>query len=56
MDLTFTLTLDEANGILNALGAMPYAQVKPLIDKIAAQAQPQIVAAQSAAPAAEAQA
>jgi hypothetical protein len=35
------LDLNEVNGILNALGQMPYVQVKDLIAKIQAQAQPQ---------------
>lgn len=36
------LDLNEVNGILNALGQMPYIQVKDLIVKIKAQAQPQV--------------
>ena len=36
------LDLNEVNGILNALGQMPYVQVKDLIAKIQAQAQPQL--------------
>jgi hypothetical protein len=36
------LELNEVNGILNALGQMPYVQVKDLIAKIQAQAQPQL--------------
>jgi hypothetical protein len=36
------LDLNEVNGILNALGQMPYVQVKDLIAKIQAQAQPQV--------------
>jgi len=36
------LDLNEVNGILNALGQMPYVQVKDLIVKIQAQAQPQL--------------
>jgi hypothetical protein len=36
------LDLNEVNGILNALGQMPYTQVKELIAKIQAQAQPQL--------------
>lgn len=36
------LDLNEVNGILNALGNMPYVQVKDLIAKIQQQAQPQL--------------
>ena len=36
------LDLNEVNGILNALGQMPFVQVKDLIAKIQAQAQPQL--------------
>ena len=36
------LELAEVNGILNALGNMSYIQVKDLIAKIQAQAQPQL--------------
>jgi hypothetical protein len=36
------LKLDEVNNILTALGQMPYVQVKDLIAKIQAQAQPQV--------------
>jgi hypothetical protein len=36
------LDLNEVNNILNALGQMPYVQVKDLIAKIQAQAQPQL--------------
>jgi hypothetical protein len=38
------LTLEEVNGILMALGNMPYAQVEPLIGKIRAQVIPQVQA------------
>ena len=36
------LDLNEVNGILTALGNLPYVQVKDLIAKIQAQAQPQV--------------
>jgi len=36
------LTIDETNGVLQALGNMPYAQVVALVEKIKAQAIPQI--------------
>lgn len=49
MNLSLNLSMDEINGVLTALGQMPYIQAKPLIDKIAAQAHPQVVAAQAPA-------
>lgn len=36
------LTLDEVNGVLSALGTMPYAQVSGLIEKVREQAIPQV--------------
>ena len=36
------LELAEVNNVLNALGNMPFIQVKDLIAKIQAQAQPQV--------------
>ena len=36
------LTLSEVNGVLSALGAMPYGQVFGLIEKIKEQAVPQV--------------
>ena len=36
------LTLAEVNGIMASLGNMPYGQVAPLIDKVRAQAIPQV--------------
>ena len=36
------LTLAEVNGIMTSLGNMPYGQVAPLIDKVRAQAIPQV--------------
>ena len=41
------LTLEEVNGILLALGQMPYVQVDPLINKIKSQATPQFEAQQA---------
>ena len=38
------LTLEEINGVLGSLGKMPYELAYPLIDKIKAQAIPQIPA------------
>lgn len=36
------LDLNEVNGVLNALGQLPYAQVEGLITKIRTQAIPQL--------------
>jgi hypothetical protein len=49
MEIRLDLNLEEINGVLQALGTMPYAQVSPLVDKIRAQATPQFEAAQAAA-------
>jgi hypothetical protein len=49
------LTLDEVNGVLQALGNMPYAQVVALVENIKNQARPQVPAPETApAPDAEA--
>jgi len=40
--INLTLTLDEVNGVMTALGNMPYAQVAPLIEKIREQATVQL--------------
>jgi len=49
------LTLDEVNGVLQALGNMPYAQVVALVENIKNQAIPQVPAPEIApAPDAEA--
>lgn len=40
------LTLSEINAVLQALGAMPYAQVFELVQKIREQAQAQVSAEQ----------
>lgn len=40
------LTLPEVNAVLQALGAMPYAQVFELVQKIREQAQAQLSAEQ----------
>ena len=42
------LTLDEVNGVLQALGNMPYAQVVTLVDNIKNQAIPQVPAPETA--------
>jgi hypothetical protein len=43
--LQFTFTLEETNMLLTALGQQPYTQVFQLIQKIQAQASPQLPAA-----------
>lgn len=40
--INLDLELAEVNGILQALGNLPFSQVAPLIQKIQLQAQPQI--------------
>ena len=40
--INLTLELEEVNGILTALGQLPYVQVQPLIGKIQQQATVQI--------------
>jgi hypothetical protein len=49
-DINLTLTLEEVNGVLTALGNMPYAQVSPLVDKVRSQAGPQVQAMQQSQP------
>ena len=39
---TFTVTIENANLILNALSNLPYRQVKDLIDDLQSQAQKQL--------------
>lgn len=41
MSIKLDLELIEVNGIMQALGNMPYAQVEPLVNKIREQAIPQ---------------
>jgi hypothetical protein len=48
MEIKLSLTIEEVNGILQALGNMAYSQVAPLIDKVRSQAGPQVEAAQQA--------
>ena len=45
--INLTLTLEEVNALLNALGTQPYAQVQPLIAKIQTQGSTQVQAAQN---------
>jgi hypothetical protein len=40
--INLELELAEVNGILQALGNLPFSQVAPLIQKIQLQAQPQV--------------
>jgi len=42
--ITFTVTLAEANGILQSLAQLPFAQVVDLISKLKEQAQVQLQA------------
>ena len=46
-EINLTLTLEEVNSVLNALGTQPYAQVQPLIAKIQTQGSTQVQAAQN---------
>lgn len=46
MNLNFSVTLDETNIILAALGKLPYEAAAPVIDKLRQQAQPQLQQAQ----------
>jgi hypothetical protein len=48
MEIKLSLTIEEVNGVLQALGNMAYSQVATLIDKVRSQAVPQIEAAQQA--------
>lgn len=50
-ELTFTLTLEQANIILASLAKQPYEAVAEVIQTIQAQAQGQLQAAQEAPPA-----
>ena len=55
MNVTITLTIDEANYVLGALGARPFAEVVDLIAKIKKDAEDQLKAV-APAPEAPAQA
>ena len=46
-NLQISLNIEDANLVLQALGALPHNQVRALIDHIAQEAQQQIVAAQA---------
>ena len=41
-EIHLTLSLEEVNSVLNALGTQPYAQVQPLIAKIQTQGSAQV--------------
>ena len=43
-EIHLTLTLEEVNSVLTALGTQPYAQVQPLIAKIQTQGSTQVQA------------
>ena len=47
-ELTFTLTLEEANLIMVSLGKQPYDTVFPLVTKLQEQARPQLQALEAA--------
>lgn len=47
-EIELKLTVAEANGVLQALSQMPFAQVASLIQKIQQQAAPQVQTAQPA--------
>ena len=49
-EIELKLTVAEANGVLQALGQMPFAQVAALIQKIQQQAQPQLDSGAEAPP------
>jgi hypothetical protein len=44
MPIKLELSLDQINGILRALGTLPYAEVSGLVDQIRAQVIPQLQA------------
>lgn len=48
MNINLTFTLDEMNGLLTALGQLPYVQSFQIIQAIHSQAMPQIQASNAA--------
>lgn len=48
MEIELKLTLDEVNGVLQALGQLPYVQVNGLVEKVRQQAGPQVQAQEAA--------
>ena len=47
--INLQLEINEINGILSALGQMPYVQVRELVEKIQQQAVPQVQAQEQVA-------
>jgi hypothetical protein len=47
MELTFKLTIDEANTILRGLGKLPFEDVANLVSKLNMQATPQLEPAET---------
>jgi hypothetical protein len=48
MEIKLSLTLEELNAVMQALGNMPYAQIATLVEKVRAQAVPQVQAQETA--------
>jgi hypothetical protein len=48
MNINLTLTVDEVNAILRSLGKHPFEEIAALIQKIKAQGEPQVAAAEQA--------
>jgi hypothetical protein len=48
MEIKLTLSLDETNTVINALAKLPYEYSAPVIEKVKAQAVPQVQAAEAA--------
>jgi hypothetical protein len=44
MEIKLSLTLEELNAVMQALGNMPYAQIATLVEKVRAQVVPQVQA------------
>ena len=42
MEIKLSLTIEEVNGVMQALGNMPYVQVAALVEKVRSQAAPQV--------------
>ena len=49
MEIKLSLTIEEVNGVMQALGNMPYVQVAALVEKVRSQAAPQVEQAVEAA-------
>ena len=48
MEIKLSLTIEEVNGVMQALGNMPYVQVTALVEKVRSQAAPQVQAQDTA--------